>query len=166
MTGRCLGLTANMFCRAAPAVAEGFTRRCAALARLDGLPPIAPEAVRSLAATHRGQLRALLVDGPTASDPLAAARLAPRHDARSSLIPGADQPASSLDWQRAAAARRFPAAVAALAAGAGPPSPAPAQAAESSTAVPSVSQAAGRAQGVGRADVSSDILQNLEVGSH
>ena len=100
---------------AAPAVAEGFQQRCAALARLDSLPPIAPAAVQKLLKTHREQLCALLMHGPAATDTLEGG---PAGGGGPKGTSAETEPASSLDWQRAAAARRSRASASLYAAGA------------------------------------------------
>ncbi len=146
-------------CLAAPAVAEGFAQRCVALAQLDGLPPIAPDAVRSLAATHGPQLRALLADGPAAADPLA---VAPGQHEESASAAIAQQAASSLDWQVAAASRRSPAVTRH---GAGPASAAASSLTEQADAAPvqASGQAGSQPQGPEPGGASGDILDSLEV---
>ena len=140
-------------------MAEGFAQRCSALARLDSLPPIAPDAVRTLAATHRPQLLALLADGPALADPLAAAQGIDH--GRLGAAAAAQELGSSLDWQVAAAARRSPTGSAPV--GDDSASPASAVAASQPAAPVTTGQAGGRAQASAPGVEGGNILDSLEV---
>ena len=152
-------LIAGNVWHAAPAVTEAFAQRCSALAVLDSLPPIAPDAVRSLAASHGAQLRALLADGPAAADPKA---IAQGKTAGSGSAAAAQQAASSLDWQVAAASRRSPAGTRH---GAGPASAAVSPLGEHADAAPvqASGQAGSQLQGPQPSGAGGDILDSLEV---
>ena len=148
---------------AAPAVAEGFEQRCAALARLTTLPPVAATAVQKLSDTHRKQLRALLVRGPIVTDVLntpAASGDGP------TLTNAEEEPASSLDWQIKAAAKRSRAADASLQAGARSPASA-SLLARSQIAVnthpASASDVGGALQAAGNGASAGNTTNNLEV---
>jgi len=147
-------------CFAAPAVAEAFAQRCAAFAQLDSLPPIASDAVRSLAETHGPQLRTLLADGPGAADPLAAAQ--GKHGGSGSAAADAQQAASSLDWQVAAASRRAPVNAHQ---GPSPASAAASQPVEQAGAAPvqAAIQVGSQPQVSGPGGARGDILDSLEV---